>query len=72
MADFLAGAPSAEPGYDTQLVQAKPGRLSMKERLLSEKRNLEARLSQIEQALTILGENPQIEKVLEILSKTIY
>jgi len=49
----------------------RPRKMSMKEKLFQEKSHIEARLSTINEALAALEANPQVEKVLEILSRAI-
>jgi hypothetical protein len=69
---FDSGIEKAYPADAGSSLAQAARRPSMKERILGEKRNIEARLDQLNEALKVLEESPQIEKVLEILSKTIY
>jgi len=44
-------------------------RLSITEKLVHEKESLESRLIEVNQALEALAENPEIEKVLRLVSR---
>ena len=50
-------------------MEATPRRATVTERLNQERLSLIDRLSQVEEALQALAENPQLERVLNLVSK---
>lgn len=53
---------------ETKCVEAR--RYTLTERLTQEKTNLESRLEEINAVLNVLGQNPQVQSVLDLLQKT--
>ena len=67
--DNLMGPSTGQ--YEVQKANTVPRQMSVRERLVQNKRHLEAQLTHVNAALAGLDENPNVEKVLELLGRAI-